>query len=137
MIEVPTCKPNGFDGRTMLVDEYYSWNDEPTGKVFGFVFWFEECFDPPTYFVPVEPTYWSNELPLQDALEAWIDYLYERKSGHIIGGDYEGSQTFSDYARECDDLDLERLTFGASFYAIESESWQCRESYIKADGLSS
>jgi hypothetical protein len=135
--QIATCHPEGFDSRTILVDEYYTYSEAQTGKIRGFVFWFEDCFDPQTYFVPVKPGYRSPERSLQDALEAWIDFLYEQRSGHIIGGNHDGSESYEEYAKDWDDPELERLTYGASFYAIDSDSWHCHESFINADGLSS
>lgn len=133
---VTTVNPHGFGGTAALCDEYYSWNDPPTGKVRGFVFWFEDCFQPPLYFVPMEEPHGSQDLSLQEALEVWIDYLYTQKSGNIIAGGYEGSQSIEQWAREQGTAESATdLTFGASFYAIPSESWKCQETWIEASGL--
>jgi len=135
MIMIATCNPHGH-GEALLCDEYYSWNlehKESNGKIRGFVFWLNEGYCPCTYFVPVEAYYNSRDLPLQDALEAWIDFLFEQKSGWIVGGGYEGSDSMNQYAKENEDTDLSQLTWGASCYAIPIECWNCRETYIEAD----
>ena len=133
---IATCLPYGDNCHSLLCDDYYSWNQEhkeTNGKIRGFVFWFDEGYWPCTYFVPVEPYYGSRELPLQDALESWIDFLFEQKSGWIVGGGYEGSDSIDQYAKENDDPELSTLTWGANYYAIPSDSWNCRETYIEAD----